>query len=282
MSDQRYSIEKLTADNYEPFSKAARAVIDGKGWTRIINGTASTTEFGSPSDYETAVRQCRAFLVSSISYDQMHLVDDTASPRDIWLTLKEHFRSAGVNTTFHLMAKFFSMMMRTQEAGKDYTARVDALVRQLREHGVELSDAIHCFKLVHGLDERYEVFRKTLDSLGEKNMKQPEFVRRRIHNDDVKFGETSDDDTEATEQRAMAARSHFKNGGAVPLRRPATRPTRSADSGNCYRCGFPGHTAAICKVRLEDDYYVDANGNRLPDEPGQAKGVVAEELEYSY
>lgn len=141
-------LEKLTEDNWRPWSMRVKAVPEGKGLWKVIGGDDND---------EAHIFSTRATLVKAVSNDFLSYVSDT-HPKAAWALLSKNFNATAATRVSILELQLQSCKKRPEETTFNYCHRVRQLVTEIQLIDPEgARQAVMC--LLRGLPETHQATR---------------------------------------------------------------------------------------------------------------------------
>lgn len=200
------------------------------------------------SERKTCEKKCKSFIVQAIDDNQLELIKDCRTPKQIWSTLKNVFERRGVAGQLYLRKQLLTLryvegVCRMSE----HLLRFDKLIRELKGSGatVEESDAV-CHLLLT-LPPSFDSVVTAIETLPDGVTM--DFVKKRLLDVDLKRR-----NSEACEEAS---------GGGVDGVAMASKHNKK--KLKCYQCGKFGHKKANCReFDRESEKQKVNNQNKAP------------------
>lgn len=241
-----YNIEKLDDTNYDSWCMLARSVLVHQNLWNVV-----TTELIKPEDetseaFQVWKRQdekAMAVLILSISASQINCIKRCESSNAIWIELEKLHRPTGPVRKVTLFKQLLNKKMTEGENVQTHINEFSNVVENLSAIGITLQEELIVIMLLASLPMSFENFvvafetRDELPSLSVLKCKLAEENERRK-------GSEQKENTQAFSARPVGQGGRGRGNKATTDKRRDFK---------CYRCGQPGHFAAKCTTKEENE-----------------------------
>ena len=170
-------------------------------------------------------RECKSLLVQSLHDNMLEYVRDKETAFQMFEALKNKFEKKGILSQTYCRKKILNLKFLGDEKLDDFFLRYDALIRELKDSGGNVTENEVVSYLLLSLPESYDSILTALETVDEEKLNLS-FVKEKLLNFELKMSET--------------------NGPSC------SREAAFQSKGNVYKCGFckkKGHKWADCYLR---------------------------------
>ena len=284
-------IAKLNGENYQSWKFNMKCLLMERGlWgfirtenpiikpeIKVLGENANADEVAKSkeklNEYNLKADKAYSLIALSVESDLQVHVSSKTTAKDAWIALQGHFEFVSVTQIVRLMRRFYAAKMEEKGDMMKHITEMTSLSEQLREMKQEVSSKIFAIVILGSLPDSYDNFLTSMnarnaDDLDWNNVKGhliEEYMKRQDKEkqnvgEEALFTRGGGDGNYDRGNRGGGRRS--RGGGAGNRRRGGGHHGRFSyqpynnrpnNSRVCYNCNQPGHIAAGCPLREEEE-----------------------------
>ena len=157
-SEDRYTIDKLTTQNYSTWKFQTKHLLLAKGLYSIVDGSEEepTTGDDAKKDYQRRKQKAFSHLALGVSSELVYLISDCEEPNEAWKRLKEHFERDTVANKLFLKKQYFRSVMREGELISNHIKHMKELTDKLAAIKAPISEEDQVVTLLGSLPDSFE------------------------------------------------------------------------------------------------------------------------------
>ena len=226
-TEDRYTIEKLKADNFPTWKFQMKHLLMAKGLFQIVdkteNAPADTATADDKAKYTARTQRAFSTLALAVSSELVYLITDCDSADKAWSKLHSHFERDTVANRLFLKKQYFRMVMKGGATITQHIKGMKELTDKLAAVKAPIAEEDQIVTLLGSLPSSFDNVVTALESrLDDLTL---EFVHQSLLNEEQKR-------TESVVQPTDAALASSK-----PKQRKKLR---------CYVCQSPDHLKRDC------------------------------------
>lgn len=170
----------VDADNYVTWKRQMKCILVKNDAWDYVNGTQVRPNSGADQITAWQAKDAKAEtdIVLSISDEELGLVDDCTSAREIWLKLELVFQSKGPARKATLLKKIILSRLKEEEKIRTHVTRFFEAVTTLKEIGVDMNEDVSTILLLYSLPDAYANFRCVIET--RDDLSEPDVLRVKI------------------------------------------------------------------------------------------------------
>lgn len=153
------SIPKLHQDNYFTWIENIKAVLlEKNGWS-FVNGKEETlppeATYKDRAKFNERKQKAYATIFLSLSDEIKPLISEIEDPKEAWDRLKDYYKPDSRARLVGLLDAFFSCKIEENESIGLYAARLEKIVKQLKDENHPIEEVYKSFQLIRYLPPEY-------------------------------------------------------------------------------------------------------------------------------
>lgn len=157
-SEDRFSVEKLTSNNYATWKFHAKHVLIAKELFDIVDGSEKEPTTGAEAKAEFKKRKQKAFslLALTVSSELVYLISDCEEPDDAWTRLQKHFERNTVANKLFLKKQYFRSLMKEGDPVLSHIKHMKELTDKLAAIKAPISEEDQVVTLLGSLPDSFD------------------------------------------------------------------------------------------------------------------------------
>lgn len=272
-------IEKLNRDNYDTWCLHIEAIlVKNDLWGYVDGTTLKPSETGAATIWDKHDRKARADIILSMGATELSHITHCKTSREVWLRLRDVYRSAGPTRKALLMKQLLFTKMSNDGDMQDHIKTFTETADKLKSMSMDVSDDFLSIILLYSIPSSYENFRCAIESRDE--LPSPETIKVKLLEEASTRKQMTPDQENHGALYARWPRNRRKPPHAKGASNPAhnqkkgqqTSTPHAGSDGNFmrpYKCNFCyryGHKSSDCWTK----------NNRFQQHASTASGPEAE------
>ena len=227
MADDKWTIERLSGNNWQTWKFQVKHLLLGKGLWNITVGNevlSGEADQAARTAHEDKSQKALSTIVMLINPSQLYLITSCETAKEAWNNLKQQFESSTLHNKLLLKKQYFRSEMSAASSMEKHLKDMKELTDRLAAVGAPIAEEDQVVTLLGSLPTQYNTLVTALEARGEDLRLQ--FVQQALLNEEQKLGKQ-----DTSENLMVAQNSRF---------RPRTRNIV------CYHCGKDGHMKRNC------------------------------------
>ena len=232
-SDEKWSIEKLSSNNWLTWKFQMRHLLLGKGLWGFVDGTDvldnnATNE--QKREFKQKSQKAFSTLVLAIDASQLYLITSCDEVNEAWNILKSHFEKDTLSNKLFLKKQYFRKEMSKGSTMESHLKEMKEITDRLAAIGAPVSEEDQVVTLLGSLPPSYSTLVTALEARADDVTLN--FVQQALINEERKQDVSK---LSSNDQDAALLGNQFGSKQRKPIR--------------CYNCGGLGHIQRNCQKR---------------------------------
>jgi len=239
--DDRFSIEKLTEENYSTWKFQMKHLLKAKGIfdnVELKNQPDENAAAEAKAKYQSDSEKAFSFIVLGVSAKLLYLITQCETASDAWKKLRGHFERDTLANKLFLKKKFFRLSMAQGCSISEHMKIMKELTDKLTALGSPVSEEDQIVTLLGSLPASYDTVVTALESRVDDLTL--EFAHQTLLNEELKKGEKEGATGITPSDTALYGNARNANSYS------RSRKTSSKKSFHCYGCGEENHYRKHC------------------------------------
>ena len=238
-NEDRWSIDKLTPDNYATWKFQMKHLLLAKGLYRYVDGTEAAPEAEAAADvkarYTDNSQKAFSTLALSVSSGLVYLISDCDKPDDAWTRLRAHFERDTIANKLFLKKRYFRTVMKDSTAVEQHIKHMKELMDKLAAINAPISEEDQVVTLLGSLPSSYDNVVTALEARVDDLTL--DFVHQSLITAEQKRKEQATSNTTPSDAALYLKRKHKGQRPKGPI--------------ICHYCDKPNHIAKDCPDRKQ-------------------------------
>ena len=159
-SDDRWTVNKLSSDNYAVWKFQMKHLLITKGLYTIVDGSeaapATSAEAGVKAEYQGRAQRALSILALSVSDELVYLISDAQSAKSVWDKLASHFERNTVANKLFLKKQYFRTIMDEGTVMSQHIKHMKELTDKLAAIQAPIAEEDQVVTLLGSLPSSYD------------------------------------------------------------------------------------------------------------------------------